>query len=260
MLLAERGLLGLTSFALLGLLLVRALLRTMKSNDAHVRSLAIGLAVSAAGFAVYGLVQYMFFPRANGYLVWLLLGVVAALDDGTFRCRLEKAPRVIAMMALVLLPVRALMWEPAPGRGDRSFGLHPPEPGHEGAVHRWTATDRASLRIAWEDEVLRLKLANGHPKASARPLLVEVIVDGAVVDQVVAGEGWRDARAYLGPPTKEFIVLELVVDRTFRPFSDYRQYPDLEDSRDLRRLGVVLGEISWEKEPETLVLEWPEDE
>jgi len=260
MLLAEGGVLGLTSFALLGLLLFQTLWRSMKSGKDHIRNVAIGLAVSAVGFAVYGLVQYMFFPRANGYLVWLLLGVAGAIDAGSIRRKLEKAPRVIAIVALVLLPLRAVIWEPAPGRGDRSFGFHAPELGEKGKTHQWTACDRARRRIPWENEVLRLELANGHPKASVRPLLVEIIVDGAIVDQVVAGEGWRDSTAYLGPPSKEFIVLELAVDHTFRPFSDYRHYPDLEDSRDLRRLGVVLGDISWEKAPVNIQLQMPESE
>jgi O-antigen ligase len=257
MLLAECGLLGLASLLLLGLLLSQTLWHSIKSGEAHTRALAIALAVSTAGFVVYGLVQYMFFPRANGYLVWLLLGIAAALDAGTIRWRLEKAPRVIALVALVLLPFRALTGEPAPGRGDRSFGFHAPERGQQGEVYEWTAAERAVRRVSWEGEVLHLELANGHPKASARPVLVEVIVDGAIVEQVVVGAGWRDASAYLGPPTKEFIILELAVDHTFRPFSDYRRDPDLEDSRDLRRLGVVLGEISWEKAPKRNQLKVP---
>jgi O-antigen ligase len=258
MLLAERGILGLASMALLGVMLVLLLWRARGSDDLRVRRLAVGLLVSTAGFAVYGLVQYMFFPRANGFLIWILLGCAATLDDGAPWPRLRRAAQTVVAIALLLLPLRALFWEPAPRRGDRSFGFHAAEKSGQDASFQWTAARRAVRRIEWEDEVLRLSLANGHPKASARPVLVEVMVDGAIVGQVVAGEGWQDFSAYLGTPKKETILLEVLVDRTFRPFSEYRRDPDLADSRDLRRLGIAVGEISWAKAPRTRRLRRPE--
>jgi hypothetical protein len=79
---------------------------------------------------------------------------------------------------------------------------------------------------------------------------LEVLVDGAIVEHAVLGEGWQELHINLGPPKKETVVLGLSVDRTFRPFSDYRKYPELPVSRDLRCLGIAVAEIGWEEAPE----------
>jgi O-antigen ligase len=201
MLLAERGGLGLASLLLLGWLAVAAAWRATTSEHPDTRLLATGLLVCAIGFAVYGLVQYLFFPRSNALLVWMLIGAVATLDIGPRRRRSEKLGRALIVVALVLLPLRALLWEPAPARGDRSFGFHAPEIGG-GLTYQWTAAKHAVRRIAWQDEVLRLKVANGHPRASARPVALEVLIDGAIVEHAVLGEGWQELHINLGPPKK----------------------------------------------------------
>jgi hypothetical protein len=99
-----------------------------------------------------------------------------------------------------------------------------------------------------------LKVANGHPKASVEPVSVEILVDGAIVEQAVLGEGWRQLRIYLGPPTKETILLGFEVDHTFRPFSEYREDDDIPDSRDLRRLGIAVRDIGWQPAPKIEML------
>jgi hypothetical protein len=201
-----------------------------------------------SGFVVYGLVQYLFFPRANALLVWMLLGAVATLDSGPRCRRSERIGLALVAIALVLLPLRALLWEKPPSRGDRSFGFHAVEAGH-GASYQWTAAEHAMRRLSWEDEVLVLKIANGHPRASVEPISVEILVDGAIVEQAVLGEGWHQIRIELGPPTKETILLGFEVDQTFRPFSEYREDDDLPDSRDLRRLGIAVRDIGWQPAP-----------
>lgn len=248
MILAERGGLGLAALLLLGWLVVTGAWRASASRDGDTRGLAAAILVCAGGFAAYGMVQYLFFPRANALLVWVLLGVAATVEPERRRPRAEKIGQVLIAAALVLLPLRAILWDAAPARGDRSFGLHAPEPG-EGGSFWWTSGKKAAIRVPWVDEVMVLKVANGHPRASARSVAVEVLIDGAVVKQELLGEGWRTIRIYLGPPRKETIVLGVEVDRTFRPFSDYRSSDDLEDSRDLRRLGVAFRSPQWEAAP-----------
>jgi O-antigen ligase len=260
MMFAERGLMGVTSLAILGLFLWLVVRRAIRNADARTRNVALGVVVTATGFAVYGLVQYMFFPRAIGFLVWMILGIAAVVDHGRAPRRVETTARILTVGVLVLLPVRALFWEPAPARGSRSFGFHAPEFAETEVPFQWTAAKTAMRQIPWEDEVLRFRVANGHPKAAERPIFVEILVDGVVVDQIVADGGWEESSVFLGKPVKQTVVLGVSVDRTFRPFSEYRMYPDLEDSRDIRSLGVAMGEISWEKSRSPIRLKMPDQD
>ena len=50
-------------------------------------------------------------------------------------------------------------------------------------------------------------------------------------------------------------MLTFEADRTFRPFSEYREYPELGSSTDIRRLGAAIRWVIWldeeqEVEPE----------
>jgi O-antigen ligase len=135
MFLAERGGLGLASLLLLGWLAVHAIWRATRVADEETGALAAALLVCVSGFAVYGLVQYLFFPRANALLIWMLLGAVATLDAGSRRRRSERIGLALVAIALVLLPLRALFWEKPPSRGDRSFGFHAAEVG-DGASYQ----------------------------------------------------------------------------------------------------------------------------
>jgi hypothetical protein len=248
MFLAERGGLGLASLFFLGWSVVVTVWRHSRGPDVHKGGLAFALLICTTGFAIYGLVQYLFFPRAIAFLLWMLVGAVAALGAGFPQVRGTRLGWILIITALVLLPFRAFGWDGPPSRGSRSVGFHAPEPGN-GAPYQWTATRHALRQITWEDEVLVLKVANGNPRASAEPVAVEILVDGAIVKQVQLGEGWHQLRIDLGPPTKETVVLGLKVDRTFRPYSEYLEHEELERSRDLRRLGIAVRDIGWEPSP-----------
>ena len=244
MLLVERGLLGIAALGLLGWAVLRTLRTTAGGEDRERRLLALGLGVSGVGFVVYGLVQYLFFPRVNEYLFWVLLGAVATLGGPQEGRRFRRLQVAVLAAALLWVPVRFAAFESAPPRGSGSYGLHASE-GRPKARFQWT-TGHAVQRLPWQGETLVLALANGHPHGAQRPLRVEVLVDGAVVEQLIIVGGWEEHRIYLGQPSAETIVLEVDVDRTFRPFSDYLSDPSLPRSRDIRRLGVAVGEIRWE--------------
>jgi O-antigen ligase len=245
MLLAERGVLGLAGLGLVGLAALSALRESLRGESREGRILAVGLLLCAAGFALYGLVQYLFFPRAVGLLVWVLLGAVAVLDSGGRKQWTDRIALALMVVGLAMIPIRAVAHEPPAARGSRSYGFHAPEKRKKQGSHQWTA-GHAARRLEWEGETLLLEIANGHPRAGERPVSVEVMIDGVVVSQLEARGGWEEHRIDVGPPTKDSLVLELRVRPTFRPFSDYRRYPDLPDSRDIRRLGIAVGKVGWE--------------
>jgi hypothetical protein len=69
---------------------------------------------------------------------------------------------------------------------------------------------------------------------------------GLAQELTLDGGGWHDARLPVGPPRAPFLVLEIEAHPTFRPFSDFRHYPDLPESGDIRSLGVATRPSRWE--------------
>ncbi len=250
MIAAERGLVGLAAFAWLAWVLARALAGAWRRGEPEGRRLAGGLAVAFAGFAVYGLVQYLFFVRVLEWLCWILIAAAAVLAPvRTGRAERGMDRRLARNLAVAILALVAWRWamtEPLGTPSNRRFGFHLGErsPSRE---FSWTE-NRAARRLAWRGEVLVLELANGHPRAAERPVEVTIRLDGRVAKRVVLGDGWEEHRLELGRPARPSVVLGLAVRPVFRPFSDLLRYPELERSRDIRRLGVAVGRLRWEGE------------
>jgi O-antigen ligase len=235
---AERGLLGLLALGLLLWATAAALRRPLEGE----KLLALALAISLAGFLAYGLVQYMFHLRCIAWLFWLLLGAVATAVRPREAAITSRMARVLVAAALLLTTVRLFAHEPPAYAGNRSFGLHEQAVGSE---HRWTE-GFAAQRLEWQGDTLVLRLANGHPRAGERPVDVTVGVDGRRVARLTLADGWQRVRIEPGAPRRETILLTLAARPTFRPFSEYRRYPELEGSRDIRSLGVAIEQPVWE--------------
>ncbi len=237
---AECGLIGLAALALVGWAAAVGLRRPRRGDE----TLALGLGASLVGVAVYGLVQHMFYLRNIHWLIWLVLGAVAVVSRPSGPALPGRAAQAATLVALALLPLRAIFAEPPASDTRRSFGLHEREP-HPDGDFRWTEA-RSSQRIPWAGETLVLSLANGHPRAAARPpVTVMVAVDGEELVRLEIKGGWEEHRFFLGPPRAEWLVLTLEVEPTFRPFSDYRAYPDFEGPNDIRSLGIAVRDVRW---------------
>jgi hypothetical protein len=89
---------------------------------------------------------------------------------------------------------------------------------------------------------LVLELANGHPRAAEHPVAVTVAVDGKDLAALTIPGGWEEHRFALGPPEKDWILLTLRAEPTFRPFRDFRGIPKLRRSIDIRSLGIAVRE------------------
>ena len=130
--------------------------------------------------------------------------------------------------------------EPAELAGNRAYGFHEPE-GKRHKRLRWTEGFAATRLPSPARQTLTLHLANGHPKGGARPVRVTVGLEGETVAELEVPGGWQrhdfevPASARGGD-----LLLTLEVEPTFRPFSDYLAYPDLERSTDIRSLGVAV--------------------
>ncbi|MEZ5333275.1 MAG: hypothetical protein R2991_14820, partial [Thermoanaerobaculia bacterium] len=83
---------------------------------------------------------------------------------------------------------------------------------------------------------------NGHPRTSDRPVEVVVGVDGETVATLEVTGDWKTYPVPLGSGRGDFALLTLDVSPTFRPYSDFRRYPDLAPSEDIRCLGVAVRE------------------
>lgn len=249
--LAERGLLGLLTLGWVAVLAAAAVRRALHGGPGTESAIVVGLAASGVGFAVYGLVQYLFFIRSIAWLSWGLLGAVSTLpgaapDTGGRWTALHgrRLYGTLAALALIVATVRPFVWvNTPPTRGRQTYGLYAPEVSDGGDSFRWT-DGHAAERLPWRDSILVLRLANGHPEGRARPVEVVVRVDGRVVDRRTLHSGWETARLELGEPRAESLLLEIEARPTFRPYR--LPAPAPLRSRDIRRLGVALAAVEWE--------------
>ena len=231
---AERGVLGLMALGLLGWAAASCLRRPRAGQQA----LAVALAATLLGAAVYGLVQYLFHVRAIGWLCWILIGCVALVSRPEGELAPGRWGKALVFGSLLLLPFRLWYNEPPQLAGNRSFGFHEPETSAVGEF-RWTE-GLAAQRLPWTTESLVLSLANGHPRAQQRPITVAVSVDGKLAERLTIRGGWEEHRIELGPPRRDWFLLTIRARPTFRPFSEYLRYEDIGPSKDIRRLGVAV--------------------
>lgn len=244
----ERGLLGVAALALIAMVLLTSLGARATPGRPDDGDRAVWTAacwVGLVGFAVYGMGQYLFFVKAIEWLFWLLLGLAAAALRVERRRWSDRASRMLIAAALLAVPWRLATAERLATHGDRAFGFH----GVEGVGERrleWTAA-RAARRLEWSGEVLVLRIANGHPRPEEHRVEIGVRIDGTELVRHQLAGGWEELRIPVGPPRAPTLLLELEVHPTFRPFSDYREYPELDPSRDIRELGVAVGPVRWER-------------
>ena len=206
--------------------------------------MTFALSVSFVGAAAYGLVQYVFHLKSVAWLLFLLAGCLAVATRPGRPRGLKTTAGALVAAALVLVLVRAVADDRPSYGGNRSFGFHEAETDVSG-TYRWTE-ESAVRSIPWEGENLVLELANGHPLAAKRPVTVRIAVNGTTRAVVEISGGWERHRIHVGPPRKARLLLELHATPTFRPFNDFRRYPELETSLDIRSLGVAVREPVWE--------------
>jgi hypothetical protein len=152
----------------------------------------------------------------------------------------RRAAYFLISIAALLVPLRALLLEPPKYAGNRAFGFHELE-GAATSPFRWTQ-GHAAKSMPWTGETLELVLVSGHPRSADRPVEVTVGIDGETVARLRVSDVWDSHSIELGTPRKDQFLLTLDVRPTFRPFSDFRKYPDLESSLDIRSLGVAMTE------------------
>jgi hypothetical protein len=205
--------------------------------------------MSLGGFLVYGIVQYLFFLKNIEFLSWILLGaLVAATPTKQPASRsLVRSAQILCVVALALVPWRLLAVDLPMLRGDRRYGFHVPE-GRKPDVYLWVE-DIAVRRLSWKGETLVVWLANGHPRPGKHPVQVTIRLDDRVIGEIAARGRWQRHDFQVGPPQKEWLLLTIEVEPTFRPFSDVRKYPELGPSTDIRHLGAAIRWIHWKEAP-----------
>ena len=242
----ERGLPGLLALAMVVIaaatLLRRAISRPQSSSSGK---LAFGLALSLAGAAVYGLVQYLFFLESIEWLLWMLFAAATLVAPTvSVRRRWLALAAVVVALALVAVPLRRAASASTKDPAQATYGLHSPETKSDGSVVRWT-TAHAARRIPWESDLLVVELVDGHPLASERNLEVTISLDGRVAWHGPVGAAWQEIPIDTGPRLAPTLVLGIHASPSFRPWSDYRRHPELQQTRDFRSLGVATRRVYW---------------
>jgi O-Antigen ligase len=230
--LAEQGALGLLTFlAVLGAVIVPVLRR--QSALGEERPAVLFLLVSLSAWLVYGLLQYTFLLRAMQIYFWITLGLVAAL--GGIGGPPRRVPRRLAVIVVgVLVVLLGLRVATAARRPAVEAGLH----AVEGGEVRWTRGE-AVLVLPVEGPVLRFLVSCPLREVAARPQTVTVLLDARPVQQLrLDTPAWRLVEVPVEKPAGQTVRLGVRTGYTFAPAA-------LGVNEDDRRLGVLLGPISW---------------
>jgi hypothetical protein len=242
--LAERGLIGLLALLSVGWALRRGLGEASSAGTRGKSALAVGLLAALVGVVIYGIVQYPFYLKNSEFLAWLMVGAGSLLMAGVPPSLARRLAQAALLIALLLVPWRWVKAEPPSSDFDRMVGFHEPKETGE-TVSRWTE-GHALWAIPWKGRVLHLRMVDGHPRASSRSVEVVIRADGREVWRGEAPPRWAVIDLDIGAPTAETLALGIEARPTFRPFVHYRGDAELPPSRDIRELGVVVGDLYWD--------------
>ncbi len=245
-LLAERGILGVLACGLLFASAVSSVRTPREDNFAF----SFALVLSLVAILVYGLVQYLFYIKNVAWLIWIVFGAIAAIASTQEPKWTTTVSKVLGALAVLVTILRLVFLHPPALVGNQTFGFHEAETS-SGRPLLWTEA-HASQRILWQDEVLILSLANGHPRAGQTPVSVLVSINGVPARKLLIEGGWEEHRFIVDKPEERFVVVSFDVTPTFRPFRNYRQYHKLRRSTDIRLLGVATRPVRWES-PRTAI-------
>jgi hypothetical protein len=111
-----------------------------------------------------------------------------------------------------------------------------PDPGGKTVGRRWTTKDALAV-IPVKGRVLKFVAWSDHPDADVKPVHTKVWADSALIYE---GDLKRNPLFLDIPatPGKKYLVLEITVDRLFRPSDSGR--------RDSRELGLSVRDWVWE--------------
>lgn len=275
---AERGLLGVLAFALLlATLAVRG--RRTQQVDVELPQVRTGLAVSGVGLITYGVVQYLPYLPALEWLLWTLAAMwIIATDESPTESRLARWTGAgLVTATLIATPFqRDRSWQHPPRVGlfgwEWSGVQRIEERQGRSPTHRWIS-DYVAVEIPRHGDWLSFTLIDGHPRAAEHPATFKVLVDGELVLERSVPDRWHrcrvrapgssristagfetgdlsewdgvDGQRQSGDPaaeaTAESVLVELLVEPAFRPFRSLATGKSLQRPRDIRRLGLVLG-------------------
>lgn len=270
---AERGALGLLAFALL---LAALWARTRPEADEdqdkeQLHRIRVATALSGLGFVVYGAFQYLPYLPVLEWLLWILASMwVIATDDSPLARRLAVwGGGGLAAAAVIAIPFQ----QPRPWQEPPRVGLFAWETSgvrnlgraaQFAPTHRWTS-DHVAVELPKAGEWLSFTLIDGHPRAAEHPATLTIRVDGRLLLERRVPDRWHRCRLRVGDqgglifsdgfesgdfsawsdrnqtPADRALV-EIDITPAFRPFrARSARGESTPRSRDVRRLGVVLG-------------------
>lgn len=237
-LLAEQGLVGLTSVVVLFGGLWWAAVRQLGALD-EPRAVAVaGLLAALAGWLVYGLVQFTFRIPALVYLAALFAGAVGGLAPPAPR-RLSRRTVVVGLaVALALLGGRAIEALRRPVTPGYEVGFYRWERQADGSAGRWTR-GRAAFSVPVRGSTVELAFRAPIRDVAARPQRARVWLDGRLAaDLTLATPDWKTVALPVTRASGEPLLVEVESGYTFIPSR-------VSPSHDDRRLGVMMRELTW---------------
>ncbi len=210
--LVERGPIALLAF--IGLLVVALrggikVFQRCAPDDARKKFL-LGCTGALIAFAIYGLMQYMFYVRIIELLFWIVLGLLFFLIRDDFRCaplvtsRLKRSMLLGGLVVLLLLRIpgcstRDLYWRA--NWFDKTWILG-------------TRTLIVSRQIS--APVLRVTVQAGHPNIQHRPVKFAFCIDSQPVDtRIISTSGVQDIEYFVPDFVGKASRLQFTTDRTW---------------------------------------------
>jgi O-antigen ligase len=237
-LLAEQGVVGLASFLALFMGLWWGAFQRLRQVDGARAMVLAGLLAALAGWLVYGLVQFTLRIPALIYLAALFSGAAVSLAPPEPRRLSRRALLVGLAVALALLGGRAVQALRRPVTPGYETGFHRWERQPDGRPARWTR-GRAALSVPVRGSTLDLAFQAPVRDIASRPQRVRVWLDGRPAPELVlATPDWHTMTLPVGRASGEPLLIEVEPGYAFVPSR-------ISASRDDRRLGVMMGELTW---------------
>jgi len=248
--LVERG--PITFLAFIGLLVV-ALRWGMKAfnrcgpDDARKKFL-FGCTGALLAFAIYSLMQYMFYVRIIELMFWIILGLLFFLIRDDFRCAPLALSRRKTLMLLAGLAVLLLVRIPGCSTRDLHWRT-------DYLDDIWILGNRnliVSRQIS--APILRVTAQANHPDIQQRPVKLRLCIDGQPVDtQIISTSDVQEIEYFVPDFVEKTSCLQFTTDRTWTMMDHYSLeflYPFgisiAEEITCADRVTTPTGFYSWE--------------
>ncbi len=197
-LLAARGLVGLSAYLALLLVLARGVTAALREAGER-RVLGLALAFGLIGFVTYSFVQYMFYLEATQVLFWGMVALTAIASpgaDGTSSAGGRRWATALLVTFAVCFQVAA-NWAGFAAAAEEAARQPRGFYSLQAGIRRWSSR-RGTVCLYPSGPVMTVELGTSDPRARVEPVTVSLSLGPLILDRVALRRG-ATARTYFLP-------------------------------------------------------------